>query len=413
LNKYKQKKVLIVTNGMRKTFGYCTVTSNIYKLIKEKFDIAFFYLAGDEKPLENVTTYTAKSFKELGETFASAVREFTPDVVITIGDIWNFNFICEVKKTLAFNWLAYIAVEGEHFPKKIKLNNNQVLNIDEIMNYIDTIITYSEFGKTELEKSGYDVHDFIYHGVDTSIFKPYKLNQKELKKHYFDFDENPFMFLCVADNQPRKRFDVLLRAWKIYQDEFATPLTPAFLTLITQAVKFGGINIPEICERYNITETVRVHTNYVHGSGIYQNELVTLYNLADFFVLASSAEGFGLPYIESLACGTPIIYTQYATPKEIIDIDNGAVKSQDYVALPLKPETFMPIWDLSYNFAELDPRKLAKLLKFAYDEKKRGAIKSENCVNFVKRYEWKNFKNAWVNAINASCKKSAKTGALI
>lgn len=48
-----------------------------------------------------------------------------------------------------------------------------------------------------------------------------------------------------------------------------------------------------------------------------RDELVALYNLADFSVYASHYEGFGLPIVESMACGTPVITSSTSCMPEV------------------------------------------------------------------------------------------------
>jgi len=50
---------------------------------------------------------------------------------------------------------------------------------------------------------------------------------------------------------------------------------------------------------------------------ISQEELIDLYNLADLFVFPSIYEGFGLPVLESLACGTPVACSNISSLPEV------------------------------------------------------------------------------------------------
>jgi glycosyltransferase involved in cell wall biosynthesis len=45
--------------------------------------------------------------------------------------------------------------------------------------------------------------------------------------------------------------------------------------------------------------------------------LVALYNLADVFVYPSLYEGFGLPVVEAMACGTPVITSNVSSLPEV------------------------------------------------------------------------------------------------
>ncbi len=54
-----------------------------------------------------------------------------------------------------------------------------------------------------------------------------------------------------------------------------------------------------------------------HAGMVSQEDLVNFYNLADLFVLPSLYEGFGLPVLESFACGTPVICSNTSSLPEV------------------------------------------------------------------------------------------------
>ena len=59
-------------------------------------------------------------------------------------------------------------------------------------------------------------------------------------------------------------------------------------------------------------------SEYVLTTGyVSEEELVALYNLADVFVYPSLFEGFGLPILESMACGTPVIASCVTSMPEV------------------------------------------------------------------------------------------------
>ncbi|MBO7501295.1 MAG: glycosyltransferase family 4 protein [Fibrobacterales bacterium] len=55
----------------------------------------------------------------------------------------------------------------------------------------------------------------------------------------------------------------------------------------------------------------------VHAGMVCQEDLVAFYNLADLFVLPSLYEGFGLPVLEALACGTPVACSDTSSLPEV------------------------------------------------------------------------------------------------
>ena len=64
-----------------------------------------------------------------------------------------------------------------------------------------------------------------------------------------------------------------------------------------------------------------------------QSELTQLYNLADAFVFPSWYEGFGLPALEALACGTPVIASSRGALPEVVGNGGLIVDAEDHRAI--------------------------------------------------------------------------------
>jgi len=109
--------------------------------------------------------------------------------------------------------------------------------------------------------------------------------------------------LHVGSAIPRKRLDVLLNILKGVHQEFPEvrlirvggPFTPAQKTNVDYAQLRGSIRIV---------------------SSLTSFELASVYRRAALTLLPSESEGFGLPIIESLACGTPVVASDLASTRE-------------------------------------------------------------------------------------------------
>ena len=62
-------------------------------------------------------------------------------------------------------------------------------------------------------------------------------------------------------------------------------------------------------------------------------ELVYLYNAASLFVLPSFYEGFGLPPLEAMACGTPVIVSKVSSLPEVVGDAGLLVEPEDVEGL--------------------------------------------------------------------------------
>jgi glycosyltransferase involved in cell wall biosynthesis len=70
-------------------------------------------------------------------------------------------------------------------------------------------------------------------------------------------------------------------------------------------------------EQSDLIRDVGMQDGVTQLSGISQNDLVRIYNLSDVLVLPSYYEGFGLPLIEAMACGTPVIAANKSSLPEV------------------------------------------------------------------------------------------------
>lgn len=108
-----------------------------------------------------------------------------------------------------------------------------------------------------------------------------------------------FTFLCVAEDLPRKNLPMLIRA---FERAFA-PGTPVRLHLKT------GLHDASALRRL-IRDTERVVLDTQLRAG--EADMVQLYQQADCFVLPTRIEGFGMPVLEAMATGLPVIVTDYS-----------------------------------------------------------------------------------------------------
>jgi glycosyltransferase involved in cell wall biosynthesis len=70
-------------------------------------------------------------------------------------------------------------------------------------------------------------------------------------------------------------------------------------------------------EIFKAVENLGIKDRVLFTGYVPDEDLPSLYNLADVFVYPSFYEGFGMPVVEAMACGTPVIATNVASLPEI------------------------------------------------------------------------------------------------
>lgn len=164
----------------------------------------------------------------------------------------------------------------------------------------DQIITVSDFSLREIEKfvNPKAAINVIYNGV-TKID-----NTKQFKTDY------PYL-LCVGNVKPHKNIVRLLEAYATYRKQAYNPIK---LLIVGQADGFltGIKNLGEKLASQGFAEDC-IFTGFVDDerlAGLYQN--------ATAFIFPSLYEGFGLPPLEAMSYGTPVIAAQTASLPEVL-----------------------------------------------------------------------------------------------
>jgi len=171
----------------------------------------------------------------------------------------------------------------------------------------DKILTISESTKQDLMKYLNISEKKIivtYLSADEK-FKP--LNNKAINDIKQKYKLNFPFILYVGTLEPRKNIPVLLRAfYKLKKKNLQYKL------IIAGKKGWKYKEIFEITNKLNLQKDV-IFTGYVSDE-----DLPKLYNAADLFVYPSLYEGFGLPPLEAMACGTPVITSNTSSLPEVV-----------------------------------------------------------------------------------------------
>jgi glycosyltransferase involved in cell wall biosynthesis len=144
----------------------------------------------------------------------------------------------------------------------------------------------------------------LYSGVNER-FQPVR-DERELSsvRHKYSLGDSPFI-LAVGTIQPRKNYEMLVRAYSRIAE-----MQPHQLVIAGgRGWLFDGL-LAEI-NRLGLADRVRF-PGFVDDS-----DLPALYSAAELFVFPSLYEGFGLPLLEAMACGTPVITSEASSLPEV------------------------------------------------------------------------------------------------
>lgn len=104
-----------------------------------------------------------------------------------------------------------------------------------------------------------------------------------------------------------------------------------------------------------------------------REELIALYNLADLFIYPSWYEGFGLPILEAMACGTPVIGSSRGSIPEIVGDGGEITGAEDHRAIAAAITTLLGD---DARHAQLRAAALARAARFTWDETARQTLET-------------------------------------
>lgn len=118
-----------------------------------------------------------------------------------------------------------------------------------------------------------------------------------------------YLLSVGALDLPRKNLRTVLEAFALFHKENKR----VHLLLIGYTTLKGSLDdLHDQIKQLGIGDAVHIITN------VPDEELVAFYNLADIFLFPSLYEGFGLPPLEAMACGTPVIASHVASIPEVL-----------------------------------------------------------------------------------------------
>jgi len=152
----------------------------------------------------------------------------------------------------------------------------------------------------------------VYPGVEPR-FRPYDRGREDDRARLDQVRaafglHNPFV-LSVGTLEPRKNFDGLIRAY--------AELRRRGFTRHELVIAGGRGWLGKERELYALVDELGLGGHVLFLGYVDDALLPALYNLAELFAFVSHYEGFGLPVLEALACGTPVVCARTASLPEV------------------------------------------------------------------------------------------------
>jgi len=247
----------------------------------------------------------------------------------------------------------------------------------EGMQWMDEIWTPTRWDAEKVRRGGYRGEVVVVPlGVDPGYFhpgiRPWRMENRP-----------GFVFVSNFHWSVRKNPDLLIRA---FRDEFGPGDDVALVMKVNEQPKGRSLQL----EARWMVKGGGAPVVFIEA-GFKDWEMGGLYTMGDCFVLPTSGEGWCLPAGEALACGRPVIITDWAAPAEWLRGEDGKplpgvhFLECDVVDCPADVK-----WYMGAKAAAPSYEHLRRLMREAYERRKEWRAEAEEGGKIVReRYCWK------------------------
>lgn len=238
-----------------------------------------------------------------------------------------------------------------------------------------TPVAMSPHGVRQLNKAGVAC-EYVPHSIDTKVMKPTETIGGLNGREYLGAGDR-FVIGMVAANKAsglvhRKAFSENLLAFSVFLQKHPDSL----LYLHTDFLGSGGTgwNLLKMLTAYGIPkEAVTFPALQDYRYGLSREDLAGFYTAMDVLLAVSYGEGFGVPTVEALSCGTRVVGSSWAATPDLLSEDCWMVDGT-------------MLWDAGQDAFWMSPNvpSIVSALELAY-EADRGP--SQIAIDFAKQFD--------------------------
>lgn len=395
----QKRKVLVLSDHALSTSGVGTQTRHLINGLLQKGGWTFRQLGAALKHANYETVvvnpdFIIKPIDGFGDRNMLRVLLATekPDAILIFTDprffTWLFEMEDEVHQMCPIAWWHvwdnYPAPEFNRF----------MYEATDLIN-CHSYLTYEICKSMFPEKT-----NFVPHAVPTDIFRP--LPDEEIKswkaKLLGPKRADHFVAFWNNRNARRKRPGDVIEAWKLFIDKLQEKHghKNAVLLMHTDPFDQEGPNLQEVARVMGVEGNVTFSKERIDF-----NQMNVLYNITDFTLNISFAEGFGLSTLEAMTVGKPIIALKTGgLTRQVVDHRDG---SENGVALPVELRALVGSQQVPYIYedyvtSETVSEAILKLYEMGPEGRKALGEKARNYA--LSEFSSEATIDAWHNTLN-------------
>ena len=405
----KKLKVLVLSDHALSTSGVGTQTRHLLNGLIEKGCWSFRQFGAALKHSDYRTVvvnddFIIKPIDGFGnpDMLRVALATEKPDLLFIFTDprffTWLFEIEDEVHQICPIVW--WHVWDNYPYPEF----NNSFYDSTDLLN-CHSHMTYEMIKEKYPEKT-----NWIPHSLPENIFFP--LSEKERKEYKVQLlgkdREDHFIGIWVNRNAKRKRPNDVLESWSLFLKELKRKKGHQKATLImhTEPTDNEGPNLFAVSEMLGIKNNV-----FFSRDRLEFEKMNVLYNISDFCLNISYAEGFGLSTLESMMTGTPIIAAK--TGGLTRQVCNSIEGGENGVALNIDLKTLVGSQTVPYIYEDyVSNENISKgIMKFYGMNKKQKSKLEKKVLRYAKKeFGHQKTIDMWHETMIATLKKYKEQG---
>ncbi len=438
-------KIHFLSDSLKMNSGFSTVTKNLMIELRNRgYEVSMTGLQTSfvKEWFDGIEIYPLNvSHLSESDQYLTTLMKIKPDIVFNLfgSDTGDMDLLLEAPLHFKINKrLWYVPVDGvglgegsKYSLKKFTINGGKV-------------VAQCNWGYEQFKNEGIPVMDTVYHGYNEKIYR--KLDNKKWDKYHWYFTDtaavegNPkeykvsfeiekvgilkydnisndykysyypidsirdivkgkYVYGFVGANfGVRKRIERLLSSYAVLVKTNKKDANETLLWLHTFPISINGLKpasngLLDIVEKLEIQKNVIFSYGAEKANGWSEEALCRLYNIFDCNVSASSGEGFGLPILESMACGVPQIGTNICSFIELIGDKKERGILVDYDYQMIQDGCVRGLVDIVKLYKSMIE------IRGSFWDKDDETLRN-NCIGFAQNYTWKKVTDKWVEIFN-------------
>lgn len=252
------------------------------------------FAEGEEQALKQITVHS-------GEPTSAIYRIFSP-----------FNLESAPARVLTF------------LVTELGLSAKSFSNATELKSYQDNgnyLVTPSQWSRERIVDFGVRPENIfvVPHGVDQTKFYPLDETSRKKIRTDLGYGDEDTVFLNVSAPLWNKGMDLLLRAFIIAREK-----NKHARLLIKDQQALYGLSAQQMIGKLAASGDIKLDDGALQAIRVIPatlslEQLRSLYGIADYYVSPYRAEGFNLPVIEAIACGSRVIVTEGGATDDFCD----------------------------------------------------------------------------------------------